>query len=108
MNKIGLIESPYLKAKVPQFRVGDEVQVHLKVSEGDKTRIQVFAGTVISKKGRGIAASFGVIKEVRGDVVEKTFPIHSPQVDKVTVVTKGKTHRAKLYYLRKKLSKKTL
>lgn len=105
MNKIDLIEKDYLKKTLPKFKVGDQVKVHLKVHEGDKTRIQIFAGTVIRKRGRGTSATFTVLKESHGDVVEKIFPLHSPQVEDVTVVTKGKVRRAKLYYLRNRFSK---
>ena len=99
MNKIELVEKDYLKKTVTEFGVGDQVKVHLKVQEGDKTRIQVFAGTVIRRRGRGMGATFTVLKETRGDVVEKVFPLHSPHLDKVTVTSKGKPRRAKLYYL---------
>lgn len=105
MNKIDLIEKDYLKKTVPEFNVGDEVKVHLKVQEGDKSRIQIFAGTVIKKRGRGINASFSVLKEVRDDIVEKSFLLHSPQVEKIAVTTKGKAHRSKLYHLRNKPGK---
>ena len=105
MDKVALMEKDHLKTKVPEFNVGDEVKVYLKVREGDKTRIQIFSGTVIRKRGRGTSASFTVFKEVRGDVIEKVFLVHSPHVEKVSVVTRGKVHRAKLYYLRGKLSK---
>ena len=106
MNKVELIEKDYLKKSVPEFNVGDQVKVHLKVQEGDKTRTQLFEGTVIRKRGRGTSATFTVLKEVRGELVEKTFPIHSPHVEKVAVTTKGKVGRSKLYYLRRKLAKK--
>ncbi len=102
MNKIELIEKDYLKKSLPEFNIGDEVKVHLKVQEGDKSRIQIFAGTVIRKRGRGINASFSVLKEIREDTVEKTFLIHSPSVEKIAVTTKGKARRSKLYYLRKR------
>ena len=102
MNKIELIEKEYLKKSIPEFRVGDQVKVHLKVQEGDKTRTQVFAGTVIRKRGRGTNATFTVLKEVRDDLVEKVFLLHSPHVEKIAVTTKGKAHRAKLYHLRHK------
>ena len=102
MKKIELIENEYLKKTVPEFHVGDEVKVHLKVQEGDKTRTQVFAGTVIRKRGRSTNATFTVLKEVRDDTVEKVFLLHSPHVEKIVVTTKGKAHRAKLYHLRKK------
>ena len=102
MNKIDLIEKDYLKKTVPEFNIGDEVNVHLKVQEGEKSRIQVFAGTVIRKRGRGINASFSVLKEVRDDIVEKSFLVHSPQVEKIAIIKKGKAHRSKLYHLRSK------
>ena len=105
MSKIDLIEKDYLKSKVPSFQVGDQVKVHLKVREGEKTRIQVFAGTVIRKRGQGTGASFAVLKETRGDVIEKVFPLHSPTLEKVVVTAKGRARRAKLYYLREKHSK---
>ena len=105
MNKIELIEKDYLKKSVPQFNIGDEVKVSLKVQEGDKSRIQIFAGTVIKKKGRGINLSFSVLKEVRDDIVEKTFLLHSPLLEKIDVTAKGKTKRAKMYHLRSKHGK---
>jgi len=102
MKKIELMERDYLKKSTPEFQVGDEVKVHIKVHEGDKTRTQMFQGTVIRKRGRGTNATFTVLKEVRDDTVEKGFLVHSPHVEKIQVVTKGKVHRAKLYHLRKK------
>ncbi len=102
MKKIDLIEKEYLKKEIPEFQVGDEVKVHIKVHEGDKTRTQLFQGTVIRKRGRGTNATFTVLKEIRDDMVEKGFLVHSPHVEKIQVVTKGKVRRAKLYYLRKK------
>lgn len=100
MSQIELIEKDYLKKSIPEFRVGDQVKVHLKVHEGDKTRVQVFEGTVIRKRGRGTNATFTVLKEVRDDTIEKTFSLHSPNIEKITVVVKGKVRRAKLYHLR--------
>ena len=105
MNKIELIEKEYLKQSIPEFNVGDEVKVNLKVQEGDKTRIQIFQGTVIRRRGRSTSATFTVLKEVRDDTIEKTFFLHSPQIETIQVVTKGKSHRAKLYHLRKKRTK---
>src|SRR3989338_1558916 len=105
MNKIDWVEKDYLKKTIPKFKVGDQVKVSLRVREGDKTRIQIFEGTVIRKRGRGTCATFTVLKKTHGDVVEKIFPIHSPQVEDVTVAVKGKARRAKLYYLRNKFSK---
>ena len=102
MSKIELIEKEYLKEDVPGFRVGDEVQVYLKVQEGDKVRTQLFEGIVIKKRGRGTGASFTVLRDLRGDIVEKIFPVHSPVIEKITVVKKGKFNRARLYHLRKK------
>lgn len=107
MKKIDLIEKDYLKKSVPEFKVGDEVKVHLKVQEGDKTRIQVFEGTVIRRRGRGINATFAVLKEVRDDTVEKSFLLHSPQVEKIQVTVKGKARRAKLYHLRERRGSKS-
>ncbi len=102
MNKIEMIEKDYLKKDIPEFRVGDTVKVHIKVQEGDKTRTQVFEGIVISKHGRGIASSFTVLRDSRGDIVEKVFPSHSPHIEKISVAKKGKFKKAKLYNLRKK------
>ena len=101
MSKLELVEKEYLK-DVPKFRVGDTVKVSLKVQEGDKTRTQVFEGIVIKKRGRGLGASFTVFRDLRGDIVEKIFPLHSPAIEKIAVVKQGKFHRARLYYLRKK------
>ncbi len=102
MSKIGLIEKSHLKQDLPKFRVGDQVQVHAKVQEGDKTRTQLFEGVVIKKRGTGIGSSFTVLRDVRGEIVEKVFPVHSPHVEKVVVKKKGKVTKAKLYYLRHK------
>ena len=107
MRKIELMEKDYLKESAPEFQVGDEVKVHIQVHEGDKTRTQIFQGIVIRKRGRGTNATFTVLKEVRDDLVEKGFLLHSPHVEKVQVVTKGKARRAKLYHLRNKHAKKS-
>lgn len=107
MKKVELIEKDYLKNPAPEFQVGDQVKVHLKVREGDKTRTQIFQGTVIRKRGRGTNRTFAVLKEVRDDLVEKNFLLHSPHVEKVQVEVKGKAHRAKLYHLRKKHGSKS-
>ena len=90
------------KKDVPAFRVGDTLKVHIRVKEGDKTRTQVFEGVCISRRGTGLSANFAVLKETHGDIVEKIFPIHSPNVEKIVVSRKGKFKRAKLYHLRKK------
>lgn len=104
MSKIDLIEKPFLKTSLPEFRVGDEVKVHIKVQEGEKSRTQIFSGTVTRKKGQGIGETFNVLKEVRDDLVEKTFLLHSPLVEKIVVTSKSKARRSKLYHLRKKRS----
>ena len=100
-----MIEKDYLKKTIPEFKVGDQVKVHLKVHEGEKTRTQIFAGTVIAKRGTGIGASFTVLKDARGELVKKAFPVHSPVVEKVEVTFPGKVRRAKLYHLAKKKNK---
>ena len=94
------IEDAQLKAEVPQFRVGDTVKVYAKIKEGNRERVQVFEGTVLKKQGGGVRATFTVRKNSNGIGVEKTWPIHSPNVEKVEVVRRGKVRRAKLNYLR--------
>jgi large subunit ribosomal protein L19 len=89
-----------MRFDMPDFRVGDTVRVHNRIIEGNKERIQVFEGVVIRRKSGGMAASYTVRKVTHGVGVEKTFPLHSPRVEKVDVVTRGKVRRAKLYYLR--------
>ncbi|MBU9888917.1 MAG: 50S ribosomal protein L19 [Candidatus Omnitrophica bacterium] len=95
-----IIEKEGKSKKIAEFRVGDTLKVYVRVKEGDKTRTQVFEGICISKKGRGINASFTVLKESYGDKVEKVFPVYSPVLEKVVVSHKGKARRAKLYYLK--------
>lgn len=102
MNKMDDFEKGYDEKKIKDFRVGDTLTVHVRVKEGDKTRIQLFEGTCIRKKGRGPNASFSVLKESYGDMVEKVFPLYSPSVEKVVVNSKGKARRASLYYLGRK------
>lgn len=105
-NKIlDLVEKPHLKQDVPQFRVGDTVDVHTRIVEGDKERIQVFTGTVIMKKGAGINETFTVRRIVNNEGVERIFPIHSPFIAKVVVKRSGITRRAKLFYLRDRVGK---
>ena len=99
------VEKQYLKQDVPQFRVGDTVDVHTRIVEGDKERIQVFGGTVITKKGSGINETFTVRRIVNNEGVERIFPIHSPFIAKVAVKRSGETRRAKLFYLRKRVGK---
>ena len=99
------IESEQLKQEVPQFSVGDTVKVHAKIKEGNRERIQVFEGTVIKKQGGSNRATFTVRKLSNGVGVEKTWPLHSPNVEKVEVVRMGKVRRAKLSYLRDRVGK---
>ena len=93
-------------SKIPEFRPGDTVKVHMRVKEGDSERIQVFEGTVIVRRGRGNGESFTVRKVSFGVGVERTFPLHSPKIEKLEVVSIGAVRRAKLYYLRKRVGKK--
>lgn len=99
MNLLNL-ERPYLKDDVPEFRAGDTVKVHVRVVEGNKQRIQIFQGVVIARRGGGSRESFTVRKISGGVGVERVFPLHSPTIDKIEVVRRGKVRRAKLYYLR--------
>ena len=99
------IEAAQLKAEVPQFNVGDTVRVSNKIKEGNRERIQVFEGVVIKKQGGSIRATFTVRKNSNGIGVEKTWPLHSPKIEKVEVVRRGKVRRAKLTYLRGRVGK---
>ena len=100
MNKLQQVESEFLRSDLPEFRAGDTVRVHVKVSEGDKQRIQLFQGVVIARRGTGTGESFTVRKISGGIGVERVFPMHSPVLDKIDVVRRGRVRRAKLYYLR--------
>ncbi len=99
------VESKSLKDKIPHFEVGDIVDVHCRIQEGDKVRTQVFTGTVIARKGRGINATFTVRRIVNNEGVERIFPLHSPNVLDIKAVRSGKKRRAKLYYLRQRTGK---
>lgn len=99
------IEAAELKAEVPEFSVGDTVKVHNKIKEGNKERIQIFEGTVIKRQGGSNRETFTVRKNSNGVGVEKTWPLHSPNVAKIEVVRKGKIRRAKLFYLRDRVGK---
>ena len=99
------VESGSLKDTIPHFEVGDIVDVHCRIKEGDKERTQVFTGTVIARKGRGINESFTVRRIVNNEGVERIFPLHSPNVVDIRPIRSGKTRRAKLYYLRKRTGK---
>ena len=95
------IEAGQLKNEVTEFRVGDTVKVYAKVKEGNRERTQAFEGTVIAKRNGGVRETFTVRRVSFGVVIERTFPLHSPRIESITVVRKGKVRRAKLYYLRK-------
>ena len=97
-----------LKSDLPPFKVGDGVRVHTKVREGEKERIQVFAGIVIARKGHGIHETFTVRRISYGEGVEKVFPVHSPNIDKIEIDRESETMRARLYYLRDRVGKKAV
>lgn len=101
MNIVQAITQEQLRKDVPSFRPGDTLKVHVKVIEGTRERIQLFEGVVIKRRGGGISETFTVRKISYGVGVERTFPIHSPKIDKIEVARRGKVRRAKLYYLRK-------
>ena len=106
MNRIiDAIEKEQFKTQVPTFRVGDSVRVHTRVVEGDKERIQIFAGIVIGRKGRGLNETFTVRRISYGEGVERVFPMHSPRIAKVEVEKQGHIRRAKLNYLRSRKGK---
>jgi large subunit ribosomal protein L19 len=106
MNKLDVVDSASLRSDIPDFRPGDTVKVHVKVVEGNRSRIQVFQGVVIRRHGGGLRETFTVRKISFGTGVERTFPLHTPIIDKVEVVTRGDVRRAKLYYLRELRGKK--
>ena len=105
MDALKMISNASLKQEVPAFSVGDTVKVHVRIKEGDKSRIQVFEGTVIAKKHGGIHETVTVRRVAYGCGMERVFPLHSPVVDKVEVIRRGKVRRAKLYYLRDRVGK---
>ncbi len=102
---IGAVEKEQLKKDIPEFRVGDTLKVYTKIIEGEKERVQMIEGIVISKKGSGIRETFTIRKVSYGIGVERKFPIHSPGIEKIQVVKTGHVRRAKLYYLRGKKGK---
>ncbi len=106
MNPTDLVERPYLKEDVPEFRPGDTVKIHVRVVEGERERIQVFEGIVIRRRGSQLSATFTVRKISFGVGVERTFPVHSPMISKIEVLTRGHVRRSKLYYLRDRVGKK--
>ena len=105
MDFVKEISAGMLKADAPDINIGSTVRVHVRITEGDKSRIQVFEGTVIAKNNSGIAETFTVRRVSYGVGVERVFPVHSPNVDKVELVRNGKIRRAKLYYLRDRVGK---
>lgn len=105
MDALKLISNSSMKAEVPVLSIGDTVRVHVKIKEGDKSRIQIFEGTVIAKKHGGINETFTVRRVAHGCGIERVFPLHSPVVEKVEVVRSGRVRRAKLYYLRNRVGK---
>ncbi len=106
MNRLQRLEQTYPTNTLPDFEIGDNVKVHVKVIEGEKERVQVFEGTVIARKGKKFSETFTVRKISYSVGVERIFPVNTPNIAKVEVVRKGKVRRAKLYYLRDKIGKK--
>ncbi len=107
MDIVDAIEKAQLKSEPPEYRIGDTVDVHYRIKEGDKERVQIFTGTVISEKGSGIRGTFTVRRIVQGEGVERVFPIHSPRIQKVEIRRAGRVRRGKLYYLRDRVGKAT-
>ena len=105
MDLIQAIEKEQIRNDLPDFRPGDTVKVHAKVVEGNRERIQVYEGAVIRKRGGGLGATFTVRRITYGVAVERTFLLHSPRIDKVEIVRKGRVRRARLYYLRNRIGK---
>jgi large subunit ribosomal protein L19 len=105
MDKIKLVEAMQLRNDIPDFRPGDTVNVHVRVVEGDKERVQQFQGTVIRRRGTGINTTFTVRKVSDGVGVERIFPLHSPRIAKIEKIKEGRVRRAKLYYVRKLATK---
>src|SRR5712691_5039620 len=106
MNKIDLVEKPRLREDLPDFRPGDTLRVHVRVVEANRQRIQVFQGVVIRRQGGGLRETFTVRKISFGVGVERTFPLHSPTIARIEVVSRGRVRRAKLYYLRERRGKR--
>jgi large subunit ribosomal protein L19 len=102
-----LVEAEHLKKDIPEFNIGDTVDVRVKIMEEGKARIQAFEGVVIARNGSGLSETFTVRKISYGEGVERVFPLHSPAIDKLVVVKKGNVKRAKLYYLKRKIGKET-
>lgn len=107
MNIVDVVEKEQMKKAIPQFSVGDQVDVSVKIIEGDKERVQVFSGVVIAKNGGGFKETFTVRRIVQGEGVERVFPVHSPKLVDIKVIKSGRVRRAKLYYMRERTSKGT-
>ena len=105
MQKLDAVDAASLRDDIPSFRAGDTLKVHVKVIEGNRSRIQVFQGVVIARRGHGVSSTFTIRKVSFGVGVERTFPVHAPTIDHIEVVTKGDVRRAKLYYLRERHGK---
>lgn len=105
MNKVDIVEQSRMRDDIPDFRPGDTVKVNVRVVEGTRSRIQVFEGVVIARRGGGLRESFTVRKISFGVGVERTFPVHSPVIESIEVARRGKVRRAKLYYLRDRVGK---
>lgn len=107
MNRTDLVDIENLRSDVPDFRPGDTVRVHVRVTEGNRSRVQVFEGDVIARRGSGVRETFSVRKiSFNGVGVERTFPVHAPVIDRVEVMRRGRVRRAKLYYLRDRVGKR--
>ena len=106
MDVMNQITQEYMKSDIPAFNVGDTVKVHVKIKEGNRERIQIFEGFVLKRQNGGIGETFTVRRIASGVGVEKTFPIHSPLVEKIEVVRRGRVRRARLHYMRQRKSKK--
>ena len=107
MERLTAVEQPQVKSNLPPFRAGDTVRVHIKVAEGGRDRLQAFEGVVVGRRGGGIREAFTVRRISHGVGVERTFPVHSPRVEKIEILRTGRVRRAKLYYLREKIGKET-
>lgn len=107
VNIIDVIEKEQMKKSIPRFSIGDQVDVSVKIIEGDKERIQVFSGIVIAKNGGSLQETFTVRRIVQGEGVERVFPVHSPKIADIKVIKSGKVRRAKLYYMRSRTGKGT-
>ena len=107
MQKLDSVDAASLRDDIPNFRAGDNVKVHVKVVEGNRSRVQIFQGTVLGRSGHGLTETFVVRKNSFGVGVERTFPVHSPSIEKIEVVSLGDVRRAKLYYLRDRHGKAT-